>query len=157
MNYHPDTISDWIPLENCRNRGVYRIDSRNLTIGVFDEIHQSFIGIREKFGSRYLFAEYHWDTGAPFGTVRPQEMLTELPDGIELREREETVCGWGGCGMQAFFVKGKDDSEFGYWAHKGDKSPLCKTGAPLSATYQPLFNYLEEIEANLRPMRSNKY
>ena len=26
-----------------------------------------FIGIREKFGSKYLFMEYHYETGAPFG------------------------------------------------------------------------------------------
>lgn len=45
---------------------IYRIRSRNLLVGVFvgqdwnDEFPR-FIGIREKFGSRFLFEEYGWD------------------------------------------------------------------------------------------------
>lgn len=45
--------------------GIYRIQSRNLVVGAF--LHQApndpwpwFIGIREKFGYRYLFSEYGW-------------------------------------------------------------------------------------------------
>lgn len=47
---------------------VYKVYCRNLHLGVFDG-KDGFIGIREKFGRRYLFTEHHWDCEA-FGTVR---------------------------------------------------------------------------------------
>lgn len=69
---------DSILLEQCRKGGLYRIHSRNLSFGVFDG-EGGFVGIREKFGSLYLFTEFHWDTGAPFGTVKPVELLEMCP------------------------------------------------------------------------------
>ena len=61
-----------IKLKDCKERRIYRIHSRNLILGVFDG-KDAFIGIREKFNERFLFPEYHWDTGAPYGTVKPLE------------------------------------------------------------------------------------
>ena len=78
----PDTIA----LAACRPRAIYRIQSRNLRIGVFDGV-DGFIGIREKLGSRYLATEYHWDRGAPLGTARPLEKIGDLDSSIELVER----------------------------------------------------------------------
>jgi hypothetical protein len=75
-----------IPLSACRNGWVYRLHSRNLTFGVFVQANSGFIGIREKFRHKYLFTEYHWDTGAPFGTVRPKEELDPAPVGLRLEE-----------------------------------------------------------------------
>ena len=46
---------------------VYRLRSRNLKIGIYDG-DMGFIGIRTKFGNRFLFTEYHWDAEY-FGTV----------------------------------------------------------------------------------------
>lgn len=43
-----------------------------------------FIGIRLKFGSKYLFTEYHWDQGPPYGTVQPKEDLGLIPDDIDI-------------------------------------------------------------------------
>jgi hypothetical protein len=75
-----------IPLAECRPRRLYAIRSRNLAYGVYDG-SGGFIGIREKFGSRYLFTEYHWDQGPPFGTVSPQyDLGSELPEAIPLAE-----------------------------------------------------------------------
>lgn len=71
-----------IPIEECKHGGLYRISSRNLSLGVFNEAAKGFIGIREKFGDYYLFTEYHWDTGLSFGTVRPEELLEMVPDEI---------------------------------------------------------------------------
>jgi len=77
--------SDRIPLDQCRDRRVYRVLSRNLSLGVFRASSRGFIGIRTKFGSRFLFEEYHWDTGAPYGTANPLEELgVTLPDDIGL-------------------------------------------------------------------------
>ncbi len=55
-------------ISECIKGRVYKIQSRNLTYGVFDG-KDGFIGIRLKFSSRYLFTEYHWDQGPPYGTV----------------------------------------------------------------------------------------
>jgi hypothetical protein len=68
-----------ISLEDCKHGYTYRISSRNLIYGVFNKPVNGFVGIREKMGSEYLFTEFHYDTGAPFGTVNPLEELEECP------------------------------------------------------------------------------
>ena len=68
-----------IPLSECKHGGLYRIHSRNLRLGVFKEGVKGFVGIREKFSHLYLFTEFHWDTGPPFGTVNPKEFLEDCP------------------------------------------------------------------------------
>jgi hypothetical protein len=88
---------EFIPLADCEPRRLYLIHSRNLTLGVYDPAQQGFIGVREKFGSRYLFTEMHWELGAQgFGTVKPLEALELLPEEIELRERTDTTDGPSG-------------------------------------------------------------
>src|ERR1019366_2259907 len=47
--------------------------------GVFRATTKGFVGIREKFCNEYLFEEYHWDNGPPFGTVMPQLFLEVCP------------------------------------------------------------------------------
>ena len=75
-------VEEYIPLDRCKKGFLYRIRSRNLAIGVFNG-ETGFIGLRTKFGCRYIFTEYHWDTGHPYGTVCPTEELRELPSHIE--------------------------------------------------------------------------
>jgi hypothetical protein len=87
-----------IPQEEMVERGVYTLKSRNLVVGVWNGA-SGFIGIRLKFRSEYLFTEYHYDQGAPYGTAKPQVLLGVLPKGIEPRERLETeeitrIMGW---------------------------------------------------------------
>ncbi len=62
---------NYISLTECTHRGIYKLSSRNLSLGVFNKPSNGFIGIREKFGDLYLFTEYHWDNGPPFGTACP--------------------------------------------------------------------------------------
>jgi hypothetical protein len=76
----------YVAIEACKNRSVYRLKSRNLPCGVWRSEVNGFIGIREKFGRRYLFTEFHWDTGAPYGTAFPLDEIGVLPDKIELYE-----------------------------------------------------------------------
>jgi hypothetical protein len=76
----------YIPLSACKHGFLYRLNARNLIQGVFNENTNGFIGIREKFGDEYLFTEYHWDTGAPFGTVKPIELLEQVQDGIPVMD-----------------------------------------------------------------------
>jgi hypothetical protein len=80
----------YIPLDLCKRGHVYRVRSRNLRYAVFDGEH-GFIGIRTKFGDRYLFTEDHWDTGEPHGTVKPYEDSGPVPDGIEVSESSKEL------------------------------------------------------------------
>jgi len=68
-----------IPLVDCKNTGFYRLDSRNLSFGVFVKEYNGFVGIRSKFGLRFLDVEYHWDTGEPHGTAMPLELICDCP------------------------------------------------------------------------------
>ena len=92
-----------IPIKQCENRRLYKIDSRNLKYGVYRADTQGFIGVRTKFSSRFLFEENHWDTGEPYGTVKP-EAATEyiLPDEIILSEELDLVCS--NCNTRIAFV-----------------------------------------------------
>ena len=74
---------------------VYQIHSRNLVVGIWQEARKSFLGIREKFGHHFLFAEYHYDIGAPLGTAREVRRLNiSVPDGMEIAERNEALQKW---------------------------------------------------------------
>jgi hypothetical protein len=76
---------NYLPLSECVKGRVYDIHSRNLSIGVFDG-DRGFIGIRQKFNSRYLFTEYHWDS-PPFATVKPLKYLElDVPNGMLVAE-----------------------------------------------------------------------
>ena len=75
----------YISLAECKHGHIYYIDSRNLTYGIFNKETKGFTGIRTKFDDVYLFEEYHWDTGAPYGTAKP---LEDIADATRLLEEE---------------------------------------------------------------------
>jgi hypothetical protein len=77
---------DYIDLDDCEERKLYRLDARNIKIGVFS-LKWGFIGIRTKWGSRFLDSENHWD--APqYATAKPLEVIGELPEHIECESTE---------------------------------------------------------------------
>ena len=81
-----------MPLDECKDRYLYQINSRNLSRGVYNEQTKGFIGIRNKFGDDYLFTEYHYDIGPSFGgTVFPKKELGKIPDDLELKETLDTI------------------------------------------------------------------
>lgn len=82
-----------IKLDECKHGHGYWIDARQLCYGVFDKNSKGFIGIRTKFGNRYLFTEYHWDTGAPFGTANPK-ILDEKCQIENLNEDNKELFDW---------------------------------------------------------------
>lgn len=65
----------YLTKDECLHRHVYLINSRNLRLGVYNEANGGFYGIRTKFGDNFIFCEYHWDNGSPYGTVKPQTLL----------------------------------------------------------------------------------
>lgn len=91
-----------IPKSECKHGYLYRIHSRNLILGVFNELTGGFIGLRSKFGDIYAFEEFHWDNGPPYGTVKPIEELEKLPEGIEVEESLGSFCG--NCKMDCTYV-----------------------------------------------------
>jgi hypothetical protein len=141
-----------IPLDRCRHGCTYRIKSRNLLVGVFDQRRSGFVGIRHKFERIYLFTEFHYDTGA-FGTVEPIEEIEKCPV-EDLREHFDSTCAV--CGKVVFFNRnGRSSPETGGWEHIEDSPTLCRKaiaadGNVLAASINmPLFEYLRSIEASL--------
>lgn len=83
-----------IDLEDCKNKRLYLVRSRNLMegLGIFCEADKAFYGLRYKFGSTFVEREYHWDTGAPYGTVKPLELLeTEIPENLNLNREDKAL------------------------------------------------------------------
>ena len=84
-----------------KTRYVYRLQSRNLSVGVYREtdsgeygISRGFTGIRTKFGARYLDTEV-WNEPPGNGTATPLEELGRVPDDIELTEGQaERLFAW---------------------------------------------------------------
>lgn len=93
-----------IPMTDCEVGRVYGVgarsfdaypaepkgDEQRLSIAVYCGDGR-FIGIRTKFGSRYLFTEYHHDSGSPFNTVQPCMGIVEVPRYIKLSETLRTI------------------------------------------------------------------
>ena len=80
-------IKNYIPLERCKDGYLYIIDARNARIGIFTEKEKAFTIGRHKFNDYFLFDEYHYDTGAPFGTVFPLEEIGLAPQFKNDREK----------------------------------------------------------------------
>jgi len=78
-------------IEKCKHGVLYRLRSRNLSLGVFDKTYGWFIGIREKFYDEFLDVEYHYDIGPPHGTAKPIEELDVIPSKISLDEYLGTI------------------------------------------------------------------
>ena len=134
-----------ISLSECKKRRVYKLHSRNLSFGVFDG-DTGFIGIRTKFGSRFLDTEYHWDTGSPFGTAHPEEDTgIDVPEEIILHVHEnegnpvDKITG-----RDVAFNKPITDGGKG-WFFK-DTGESSMNIFPIIFNNKRLFEFLEKIE-----------
>lgn len=83
-------MPSYILLEACVEREVYELHARHLTFGVFDG-RDAFIGIREKFGYRFLDSEYHAELNAPHGTAWPTRSVGTIPEYISLKVWTTTI------------------------------------------------------------------
>lgn len=137
----------WIPLIDCRNRKLYRINSRNLSLGVFNEKTKGFIGLRYKFGDTFAFTEYHWDVGEPFGTVQPQEELPEeLPEDILLNESGPTICI--NCRVEVEFLYDKENVRESHWIHLAPTE--CKKVCSVGTSNEALEKWLHNMKCRYR-------
>lgn len=143
-------MCDSIPLDKCIDRRIYKLSSRNLSVGVFREETRGFIGIREKFGSRYLFEEYHYDTGAPYGTAVPyQDTGIDLPGHIELDEHLPGT--YGSNTGKAMHFQVHDGDYKGAWYYHFDDSEVDEDDWACCKDNRVLFNYLLAFEIGLEP------
>lgn len=63
----------YINKEDLINGEYYICDGRNFDVGLWNG--EYFLYIRHKFGGQLLDKEYHWDDGAPHGTVKPIQRI----------------------------------------------------------------------------------
>lgn len=115
-------------------RGIYRVVCRNLNLAVYDG-DLGFIGIREKFGSTFLFTEYAWEQGPPYGTVReePRELLGQVLPGIAVSEDLGSAC-LSCCGAASYL-----GPEPPYWACENSCPEVRVTRVPNEQLYQILY------------------
>ena len=134
-------------MEALEHRRVYRIHCRNLTLGVWHAERKGFIGIREKFGSKYLFMEYHHDASPTFGTVNGAEALEAwIPACCHVEESlPDSLCDtcllpveWGGPPAPA------------PWRHKEEEGlPQEHEITPRRFENATLFRLLDHLERRL--------
>ena len=141
----------FIPLSALIPRAVYRLKSRNLLVGVWDPAKGGFIGVRQKFTSRYLFTEYHWDVSETHGTAQALELLdTVIPTDLPLVEYLPTVCSEHASPMEFTtpILHGGDG-----WVHQED-GMKCG-GYPVAPLHHELFDILAPIDEALQAATSN--
>jgi len=81
--YQAEGRAPYIMISDLKPYYLYRIHARNSRLGIYLPKEYSFLIRRHKFYNWFAFEEYHWDTGAPFGTVRPLKELEQTPFGQE--------------------------------------------------------------------------
>lgn len=129
-----------MPIDQMEPRRVYFLRSRNLLVGAWNPVTKGFIGVREKFGRRYLFTEYHWDTGAPFGTACPVEPAGDLcvpADTLLAESLPSTWCGDFDGDREVVHVKDAG------WFHADDNTQ-CRSATSRGNT--ALFDLLDPLD-----------
>lgn len=125
--------NDYLKLNECVKGSVYKLKSRNLSVGVFDG-KDSFIGIRTKFDRRFLDSEGHWDNSS-FATAKPLLEIGYVPDDISLSIVLKTI-------------DSRNDREVDYdkgWYYL-DTGEYDKNINPVNIRNKELFEFLEQFE-----------
>lgn len=131
-------------LEQCRRGIVYRLHSRNLSTGVFDGT-DGFIGIREKFGDRFLFKEFYNNGTNPFGTVSVLQEIAVLPDDIDIVENLDYTIDANTKRHVAFDKPLKEGGRGWYYVSNGES---CVSIMPMAVENKKLFCFLDSIDYN---------
>jgi len=86
-------LADHLKINELKDGYLYSIDARNAGFGIWNSKKESFIISRFKFGTNFIFEEYHVDCPA-FATAMPLKELEKSPFSSEdfemvLRKNEE--------------------------------------------------------------------
>jgi len=136
-----------IPMPELVDRRVYRIRSRNLVVGAWRAESRGFIGIREKFGHLYLFEEFHYETGAPYGTAHAVEDLdVDVPPEIPMVENLDSLCH--AHDRRVEWRTDEPESSKGRWYHLDDGSLVDRDQEdwPYSPMNQALFDLMRPFD-----------
>lgn len=81
-------MEDYIKMNDLVDKGIYEIDGRNASVGIWSKSGAFFIIRKAGFfkGDEHLFREDHWDVGAPYGTAKPLKLIEVLPDSVDLED-----------------------------------------------------------------------
>lgn len=159
-------------IADCIIRRVYKLHSNNLGLGVYIG-KEGFIGIREKFDHLYLFIEYHWDQGKPFGTVdEAVDTGIDVPESIQLATDLGTIDRTTGRQIKWNETtpnpnpSQKGRGWLGWWCYVDTEEPAPPNG-PVNfdednldtglyaegVANDALFAFIDECEAKLTPTR----
>lgn len=148
-------MTDYLELSSLEHGRVYRVHSRNLAIGVWNSYTQGFIGIREKFKSRYLFSELEYSSNSRFGTAKAVSHDLDLivPAPMKISETLDPVCS--ACGDRTYPVWIDEPKWSSGRRCVGDRHyvnsqcTLEGTHCAVSPANIDLFNCLDAIENSL--------
>jgi hypothetical protein len=129
---------------------VYKLNSRNLALGVYRG-DSSFIGIREKFGNRFLDEEVEWDADKHYGTARAVGVLGFIHS-IPLQVTLGTKCDK--CGQPINFDVQRPEKD--RWRHTANDTPQCEKAWAVSVGNPELFAKLEEFENNYKSKKEKE-
>lgn len=92
---------DYLRIHQMQPYMTYIIWARNADVGVWLPEKYGFLISRYKINPEpFLFVEYHWDNGEPYGTVKPIQALELctffIPDPSDYRDERHNkeLCGW---------------------------------------------------------------
>ena len=149
-----NNLTKKIPMNACIKGRVYEIRCRNLAYGVYDG-NTGFIGIRTKFGNRYLFTEYHWDTGPPYGTVLyHQDTGTDVPpeilivESLGIHDRNSGRAITYDCTLDNPNESAKGQKGWWKFLDTGEVCGISKVCWAGDKSNVALFEFLDEIEKN---------
>jgi hypothetical protein len=71
-------VKDYIKMEDLKDGCLYKIIARNASYGIWKAETKGFVISRIKFGSNYVFEEYHYDCES-FATAQPIEEIEKSP------------------------------------------------------------------------------
>jgi hypothetical protein len=126
-------------INECIKRRVYKLRSRNLSYGVWNG-KDGFIGIRTKFGDKFLDIEFHWDVG--HGTVMDAvdtgiDVPGDIPAVMYLDTIDESTK------RSVAFARETETGNKG-WYFKDTGTP-DETIIPVSVRNKRLFDFLDSL------------
>ncbi len=134
-----------IELKDLKHGYLYKLQSRNLSYGVFNSNNNSFVGIRQKFYSKFLDVEYEY-TDIHFGTASVLEEVIKCPV-VDLCTHLGSRCDT--CGHKCAYVDWTKENrpEFnkfpGRWVHL--ENTECPKVDPVSINNDELYKWLEGV------------
>jgi hypothetical protein len=78
-------VKDYLKMEELKDGYLYEVIARNAKYGIWNSDTQGFTISRIKFGSNFLFEEYHYDCPS-FATAQPVKEIEKAPSGAGEKE-----------------------------------------------------------------------